>query len=57
MAEGLPSSIDKLIRFISLGPPGAIVIEVTQTRSQGTGEFTDFIVDTQGLLLIIIGTV
>ena len=48
MAEGLPGSIDQLIRSISLGPPGAIVIEVTQTRSQGTGEFINFIVDTRG---------
>ncbi|MGB8253413.1 MAG: acylphosphatase [Anaerolineaceae bacterium] len=45
IAEGCPDAINKLLGLISLGPSGAIVIEVTQNRSRGTGEFTDFRID------------
>jgi len=45
IAEGSPEAIDKLKGWISLGPAGAIVIEVTQSLSAGTGEFADFRID------------
>ncbi len=42
IAEGAPEAIDKLVGSLTFGPPGAIVIEVTQNRSPGTGEFKEF---------------
>jgi acylphosphatase len=46
-AEGSSEAIDKLCGLLSLGPAGAIVIEVKQDRNEGSGEFNEFRIETR----------
>ena len=46
VAEGTPEALDQLTRLLSLGPSGAIVYDVILDRGPGTGEFSDFLIET-----------
>jgi acylphosphatase len=42
MVEGEKNNLEKLVEFLKVGPPGAIVKDIITTWGEYTGSFTNF---------------
>jgi acylphosphatase len=47
VAEGKPEELDQLTKLLELGPSGAVVYDVAIDRGPGTGEFPEFLIETE----------
>jgi acylphosphatase len=48
IAEGRPAELDRLLRHLNAGPPGARVDIVDASRGPASGEFSSFVIRSAG---------